>query len=112
VELHGNGPVADDPEAAAPIVCTESGGGTFDDRAFLAGVDYGIAVATLRELRPESWAFAVDPDMVLQYDLLAMSLGYQTAVDHAADDSAALVTFVRRVASSRPMRDGPNDPSI
>lgn len=62
-------------ELAMPLVCCKTNGGALDDTAFSAGVTFGQYMAELRE-RPAVWAEYVIPEVVAQYDLLAMQEGY------------------------------------
>lgn len=80
-----------------PFVCCTSNGGTLDDHAFVVGVRYGVAETELRLSSPDEWADYITPDMVAQYDLLAMHLGYTMTAEPWEEhpDDWVLVTFTK-----------------
>jgi hypothetical protein len=59
-----------------PFVCVASNGGVLDDHAFVCGATFGTHLAEIRSNRPIEWQAYVHPEMVAQYDLIAMSEGY------------------------------------
>lgn len=79
-----------------PFVACETNGGSYDDRAFVAGYECGSIDATLRAIAPMAGQFArfVSPDLVRQLDLIAMQHNYVTLVEvQETTDEWVLVTF-------------------
>lgn len=80
-----------------PFVCCQSEGGPYEDRAFVAGVRLGTTDAMLGNLRPARHSMLVEPELVDQFDLLAMKNGYRMNVDRASSVSEGWVAveFIR-----------------
>ena len=91
-------PESDPPEMAAlvmPFVVCQSNGGPYDDVAFVAGARWGQDHHTVKTENPDEWSAYVYPEMVPQYDLLAMDQGYTMTTEPWAEhpDVWVLVTF-------------------
>lgn len=88
---HGDDDRADEGTMvlAIPFVVCTSEGGPFDDEAFVAGVQVGEAMTTLRSLRAldaaESGRVWVDKRLRKQLDLVAMHYGYVAEVEEVDD---------------------------
>lgn len=62
-----------------PFVVVTSKGGPYDDKAFVAGARYG-KVAEILHAKPEEFNTFEYPEMIPQFDLLAMHEGYTMKV--------------------------------
>lgn len=86
-----------------PFVVTKSHGGPLDDHAFVAGAAFGQHDAELRAApRTMAWSTYVVPDMVAQYDLLAMHHGFTMKAEPWDEhpDDWVLVTFTKGEADA------------
>lgn len=79
-----------------PFVVTTDNGGPLDSHAFVAGVRYGQDSEAVAKLLP-TWSNYIYPDMVAQYDLLAMHYGYKMEAEPWDEhpDEWVFVTFTR-----------------
>ena len=91
-----------------PFVVCRSQGGPYDDSAFVAGASFGAHMALLEQTKPEEWAAYVDPQMLRQYDLLAMHGGYKMESEPWDEhpDEWALVRFVKSDGGAPPVTEG------
>jgi hypothetical protein len=78
-----------------PFVCVTSNGGVLEGHSFVCGANYGAHAAKIRADHPIEWGSYVSPDMIAQYDLLAMSEGYVMTVEPWDEhpEEWVLVTF-------------------
>ena len=98
--------MADHPDGyglVMPFVCVTSKGGPYDDAAFVAGARYGQDAAAIEAAGVE-WDGYVYPEMVPQYDLLAMHHGFTMHAEPWAEhpDEWVWVTFTRAPADGNP----------
>lgn len=69
------------------VVC-ESNGGPFDDRTFFAGCNFARHhISLLACPEASEWSDWVVPEMVPQYDLLAMDFGYVMTTETCEEDT-------------------------
>lgn len=88
-----------------PYVACQSNDGAFEDRAFVAGSRLGQAWAELKSCpRATGWADYVEPEMVAQYDLLAMHFGFVMTAEPWPEHPDDWV----RVVFTRPTVEGPD----
>lgn len=81
-------------ELVMPFLCCQDQGGPYDATAFVSGCRFGEFQTKLR-LHPIELADYVFPEMVAQYDLLAMKEGYAMKAEpwDEQPDEWVLVTF-------------------
>lgn len=89
----------DEPDAEfsliMPLVVTNSNGGPYDDKAFVAGMRTQQVWETLAE-GPDEYLTAVPPEIVPQLDLIAMHFGYVVDVRDTAYPEWAEALFCRQ----------------
>ncbi len=79
-----------------PLICCESNGGPYQDRAFVSGVRFGQIQTWLQVDR--WWSGYVQPELLPQLDLLAMNNGLSMKSkpwDEAPDEWASVVIGYR-----------------
>jgi hypothetical protein len=75
-------------ELVMPFVVCKSEGGPFEDEAFVCGVRFGQHRYELSTCQGViMWADYITPQMVPQYDLLAMDLGFVMTIEPADVES-------------------------
>lgn len=84
------------------VVC-QSEGGALDDKAFVAGCNFARHHLSLLACSgADQWSEWVIPEMVPQYDLLAMDLGYVMTSETCGEDTEGCWV---RVVFRRPEED-------
>jgi hypothetical protein len=82
-----------------PFVVVQSRGGPYEDKAFVAGVRYGMISSTLDRLAAGTTSIAwwVEPSLVPQLDMLAMDhhLKFATMPADEYPEAWVCVTFSR-----------------
>ncbi len=91
--------MADDAEYGLlmPFVACLTQGGTYEDRAFVAGYNCGALDARMQHEPEDVWAHYVAPDLIAQLDLIAMRHGWTLTHEPWDEhpDEWTLATFTR-----------------
>lgn len=60
-----------------PFVCCKTHGGLLEDKSFVAGANFGRIYSELQDPECVYYSDYVIPEMVRQYDLIAMEQGFK-----------------------------------
>jgi hypothetical protein len=85
----------EDQSGVLPLVLCRSGGGPFDDEAFMSGWRLGDLGATLARPGISALAESIRPLERLQADLIAMARGFTMTVESGSSGDWLSVTFTR-----------------
>jgi hypothetical protein len=85
----------EDQSGVMPLVLCRSGGGPYDDEAFLSGWRLGELGSTLARAGIGALAESIRPVERLQADLIAMARGFTMTVEPGGGGEWLSVTFIR-----------------
>jgi hypothetical protein len=85
----------EDHSGVMPLVLCRSGGGPYDDEAFMSGWRLGDIAGTLGRPGISALAESIRPHERLQADLIAMARGYTMTVEPSSSAEWLSVTFTR-----------------
>lgn len=96
--------MAEEAELVVPFVVCKSEGGPHDDKAFVDGYRFGRHHAELMASPGIlNWGDFISPEMVPQYDLMAMDFKFvMTIQTHDCDEGWVFVLFSRPEESEDP----------
>ena len=83
------------PSLSMPLVLCRSGGGPFDDEAFMSGWRLGEIGATLGRPGISALVESIRPHERLQADLIAMARGFTMTVQPGSSRDWLSVTFTQ-----------------